>query len=123
MPAEQRKARPEVEIRSGAARVPGVEKRVQYLERCRVLERELNPGQVPIGCNQREFAWQYRAFRERLDEYGRLIDRLGELPELRPGDTEHRLMRVERAIHVSLEYFQNAFERSRHGGDDDEDRD
>lgn len=123
MPAEQRKDRATVEVRSGATRRPGVEKRVQYLERCRILERELNPGQVPFGANQREFAWQYRAFRERLHEYERLIDRLGELPDLKPGDTEHRLMRVERAIHVSLEYFQNAFERSRQGEEDDEDQD
>lgn len=91
---------------------PAVAERTRYLERCRVLERDLNPHQVPPGCDQREFAWQYRAFRERLDEYGRLIDRLDRLPERSAGDTVHRLMRVERAIHVSLQYFQNAFERN-----------
>lgn len=99
---------------------PAVRRRARYLSRCRLLERELHPEKAPAGCNEREFAWQYRAFRERLDEYGRLIDQFVRPPELRPGDAEYRLLRVERAIHVSLEYFQNAFEQNPPTGNEDE---
>jgi len=79
-----------------------------------MILRRLDPEHPPRTTTAREYRWQYRALRERVQVYS---DRLENAPDPVSAQ-ETALMKAELAIDLSLNYFQDVL--SPKSEDDDE---
>jgi len=73
------------------------------LETCRALLETLDPERTPPRTTPKEYAWQIRALRERVEVY----ERLSRSAEASKAPADALLQRAEVALDLSLRYFED----------------
>jgi hypothetical protein len=83
-------------------------KRSRRLKSCFALLQQLDPDKPPSSTHAREFRWQYRALRERVQLYSERLAATEDPDEARGSE----LNQTEWAIELSLTYFRDVLAHS-----------
>jgi hypothetical protein len=84
------------------------------LLRCHALLSQLDPDRPPVATQAREFRWQYRALRERVQLYAERLT----VVEAAYRSYDGALQKAEAAIELSLQYFCDVLDTGRDLDDD-----
>ena len=84
----------------------GTRTRTRTLTRCHALLDNLDPKRPPGRTTRKEFMWQYRALKERVEVYRQLLSSAGRFGV----DSTTSLQKAETALVLSLQYFDSVFE-------------